>query len=69
MPKFTVSRCPCGHPACNDFHINPVAAVQGVKFTSLQAEIVAAVLNATDSTLNSTEVALAELRHMIERAK
>lgn len=42
---YTVSPCPCGHPACKDWHVSPVAALQGVKFTERQARAVAGLLN------------------------
>lgn len=45
IERYTVSRCPCGHKICNDYHVWPVAALQGVKFTKKQAEAVAKLLN------------------------
>lgn len=45
MAKYTVSRCPCGHSACKDWHVTWVASVQGVKLTEAQAIAVAALLN------------------------
>lgn len=41
-----VSRCPCGHSACKDWHVAWEARVQGVHFTEQQARAVAAVLDA-----------------------
>lgn len=38
---FRVKPCPCG---CQDYHVHPVAAVQGVSFTKEQAEAVAKLL-------------------------
>lgn len=38
--------CPCGHRACSSWMVDPVAAVQGVRFTQEQAEAVAALLGA-----------------------
>lgn len=40
--------CPCGHRACTSWMVDPVAAVQGVRFTQAQAEAVAALLNTLD---------------------
>jgi hypothetical protein len=37
--------CPCGHPACTSWMVEPVAAVQGVSFTREQAEAVARLLS------------------------
>ena len=48
MGPYTVSRCQCGHRACRDWHVSPVAATQGVKFTEVQARVVACVLNAME---------------------
>lgn len=45
MSDFTVEKCPCGHPACRDFHVSPIAAVQGVKFTEQQARTVVEALS------------------------
>ena len=45
MEKYRASRCPCGDPICEDWHVWPVAAVQCVKFTQEQAEAVAELLN------------------------
>lgn len=47
--KYTVSPCPCGHRACKDWHVCPVADVQGVHFTRQQAEAVAKLLNEMDA--------------------
>lgn len=42
---YRASRCPCGHRVCKDWHVEPVAALQGVKFTEKQAKAVASLLN------------------------
>lgn len=52
MPR-RVSRCRCGHRACNDWHVSPEAALQGVKFTYLQAVAVAAVLDTLDKLISN----------------
>jgi len=44
-PYYVISQCPCGSPFCTDWHVDPVAAVQGVKFTKAQAKAVANLLN------------------------
>lgn len=38
-------QCRCGHRACKDWHVGPIADMQGVKFTEVQAHAVAALLN------------------------
>ena len=45
MLEFEARKCPCKHVACEDWHVYPVAAVQGVKFTEEQAKLVAETLN------------------------
>lgn len=45
MKPYTAFKCPCGHPACKSWMIDPAAAVQGVRFTQRQAEAVAQLLN------------------------
>lgn len=46
---YTASPCPCGHRLCGNWHVSPVAAVQGVGFTEKQARIVASVLIAVEN--------------------
>ena len=43
--QYRAMPCPCGHSACKSWFVDPVAAVQCVRFTRKQAERVAAVLN------------------------
>lgn len=43
--KYLAVRCLCDHPNCKDWHVEPVAAIQGVSFTREQAEAVAMLLN------------------------
>jgi hypothetical protein len=43
--KYKAERCGCGHRTCVDWHVAPIAAVQGVKFTEKQARAVADWLN------------------------
>jgi hypothetical protein len=50
---YSISKCPCGHPSCQDWHVDGIAAVQGVKFTQAQARVVADLLWVTD--VNSDE--------------
>ncbi len=45
---YTVSPCPCGHPVCKHWHVNGVAARQGVSFTEVQARAVADLLTIMD---------------------
>lgn len=47
MPRqrYTIERCPCGDPACENWHVHPIAARQGVKFKREQAQAVADLLN------------------------
>ncbi len=42
---YTISKCPCGNRVCKNWHVDPVAAIQGVKFTEEQARAVADLLN------------------------
>lgn len=44
MVKY-ISKCPCGDDICADWHVNGIAAVQGVKFSRSQAAMVAQLLN------------------------
>lgn len=37
--------CMCGHSSCKDWHVWPVASVQGVKFSREQAYDIAELLN------------------------
>lgn len=46
--KYKAERCGCRSPNCPDWHVSPVAVVQGVNFTERQARAVAAVLNALE---------------------
>lgn len=50
---YTVTKCRCGHPVCKDYHVWPVAALQGVKFTEDQANAVAKLLNAMEATTST----------------
>jgi len=51
---YTISKCPCGDPICKDWHVNPVAALQGVHFTEEQAMMVAKLLNEMANTSKTT---------------
>ncbi len=42
---YRAVRCPCGDPVCKDWHVSPVAQVQGVKFTEEQARSVVKLLS------------------------
>lgn len=44
-PHYWASRCPCMRRSCRDWHVEPVAALQGVSFTEAQARAVAKLLN------------------------
>lgn len=46
--SYQVERCRCGHRACKDWHVAPVAAMQGVRFTKAQAVAVATLLDNID---------------------
>ena len=39
-----ISKCPCGHPTCQDWHV-PGAQVQGVKFTEEEAKAITYLLS------------------------
>jgi hypothetical protein len=43
--RYHAEKCPCGHPACQSWHVYPSAAVQGVSLTREQAEGIAKLLN------------------------
>ena len=43
--KFIAKPCPCRNDFCKDWHVEPVAAMQGVSFTEEQARAVAEFLN------------------------
>ncbi len=47
MTRYTAMKCPCGHPTCKAWMVDPVAAVQSVRFTEAQARAVAATALAT----------------------
>ena len=37
-------KCPCGHPACTAWMVDPQAAIQGISFTEREARAVAELL-------------------------
>lgn len=37
--------CPCGHASCSAWFVEPYAAMQGVRFTQKEAEIIALFIN------------------------
>lgn len=44
--RITIEPCPCGHPACKDFHLVGIGKfVQGSGFTKDEAELIAKLLN------------------------
>jgi len=45
---FRAIKCPCGHRACNNWFVDPVAAVQCVSFTEEQARAVADFMNSRE---------------------
>lgn len=47
---YRAEPCGCPYLHCSDWHVYPVAAVQGVCFTKKQAEAVAAFLNSCHLT-------------------
>ena len=51
------SQCMCGHRSCKDWHVFPHAAMQGVKFTQHQAELISAVLNGTAVVIPAEDAA------------
>jgi hypothetical protein len=51
----TPVRCACGHRACRDWHVSPVADVQGVNFTERQARAVAHLLARMEAAPLATE--------------
>lgn len=51
VETYTARRCTCGHRACRNWFVYPVADVQGVCFTEEQAKAVAAFLNEREAAL------------------
>jgi hypothetical protein len=47
--------CGCGHRACKAWHVDPVASVQGVRFTEYQARLVAEVLNVCEGIVEEAK--------------
>jgi len=45
VEKYSAVPCACGEPLCKSWHVWPVAAVECVNFTHVQAEAVAKLLN------------------------
>ena len=45
---FRPMKCPCGHQACKNWFVDPVAAVQSVSFTQEQACAVANFMNSRE---------------------
>ena len=43
--EYSAVRCNCGHRACKNWHVKPVADIHSVSFTKEQAEAVAKLLN------------------------
>ena len=62
---WVARKCPCGHKACQDWHVVPVAAVQGVKFTETEAK----ALVQLNSAYGGIEYALAILEDLMHRPK
>lgn len=61
-----ISRCPCGHPVCKDWHVGP-ASVQGVSFTEDEAKAVAILL--TQSAAVEAFALLYDARVQIDQLK
>lgn len=62
--------CPCSSATCENWLVEPIAAIQGVSFTRSQAEFVAAVLNlaaVNGEKILSTEFLTDALKAMSER--
>lgn len=64
---YRASRCPCGHRGCRDWHVSPVAAVQGVGFTEVQARAIADLLN-RDVPCNAEKASHAATRPINDHA-
>jgi hypothetical protein len=54
--RYRAIKCPCGHPSCTSWMVEPVAAVQGVSFTKELAEAVAEFLNKREEEGDSYEL-------------
>lgn len=55
MMGFRAEKCGCKNKTCQDWHVAPVAAVQGVGFSQKQAEAVAKLLNDGSATYSHEE--------------
>ena len=43
---ITITKCPCGHPSCSDYHLVGVGKfVQGSGFDRHEADLIARLLN------------------------
>lgn len=51
--------CPCGAAVCKNWLVDPVAAIQGVAFSQVQAEFVAETLNL--AAINGEKILSTEL--------
>lgn len=60
---YRAVQCRCLHPKCRDWHVDPVATIQGVHFTSVQAHAVATFLNTLEEV---REVQRVELGLLLE---
>jgi len=58
--KYKAIKCPCGHEACQQWHITNVAQVQGVSFTEEQARLTAALLTSLDEPWVTMELPIEE---------
>jgi len=70
--NYSAVKCPCGHPVCKSWLVDPVAAVQGVHFTEAQAKFVAAVMNLAEiagDEIFSTEWMMNAVKTLAERKR
>jgi hypothetical protein len=57
------TKCKCGHPTCNAWHVVPHAALQGNRFTQEEAEAVAELLNNMDGHPSTLDKKLSSFMH------
>jgi len=58
ITTYRAIRCPCGHKSCTAWMVDPVAAVQSVRFTERQAKAVAGLLNAMEEFPNASTISV-----------
>lgn len=58
LRRYSISKCRCGHRACQSWFVSPVADVPGVGFSERQALAVSKLLAAMDETKPADQASL-----------